>query len=361
VAANLLQQGLADRLADSMQASHPRHERPGVDDKMVSSWETGEHWPSRPYREHLAIVLGKTQEELGLIPPRRLWRKHPLPIVPDDDAMVDVAALATELGQPAGPQDRKDHEGAPAPSPDAFSSALALHQQSAERYIGVVWKPAALASGVAACVLLALAVLQIGPFAKTTVILEGVPTRPAPSTPKAQPQGAINAPDCQGPISQKLDSPRNGMHILIDVATTKPACWTQGLSPVNPGTTLRYLIEYYNSSKFPEPNVVIGVNLAPGVKLIPNTTLIYNGEFPHGTPDNANNIASGGVDIGNYKPGAGAYVQFDAALPLAGGADCGWNKFSTVGWGQANGTTKSIKLRGDQYYNSAEADIYKKC
>jgi tetratricopeptide (TPR) repeat protein len=39
----------------------------GVDDKMIGSWERGEHLPSPYYREKLSLLYGKSLQELGLI------------------------------------------------------------------------------------------------------------------------------------------------------------------------------------------------------------------------------------------------------------------------------------------------------
>lgn len=316
----------------------------------ISGWERGKHVPDLQHQRHLAKVLGTTREELGFVIDPRSAEAVAV-AVPSEapSAGVDTSAEWTSVNELAEEP----------PSGSGSPHLVGLDQPEALREHSRLWKPTALVAGLAACALVALALAQAGPFGKQIVILEGVPSRPAAVTPKGHPQTAVRAPDCQGNLRKHATSPRNGMAIEIDIAITTPACWTQRLSPINPGTTLRYLIAYLNTSKYVEDNVVISANLAPGVDLVPNTTKVINGNYPHGIADYSNNVGTGGLNIGNYGPGGGAYVEFDAALPLAGGEGCGWNEFRTIGVGQVNATNKT--LRGNQYYNRAYADVYKNC
>lgn len=334
---NLTQDGLADRLALSI--LDETKTQVSVKKFTISRWERGENFPEPIYRRHLVKVLGKSQAELGLVPAQ--------PTAPE-----------AALGDKAGPSAIEEISSEPT-STNTPGVGFGPIQLLAEPRSSTWWKPVAVLAGAVVCLFAGLAVFQVWPF-KETVILDGVPLRPAPAAPPhTQPVVSTGAPDCMGPLSRNVTRPRNGMSIQIEVSTTKPACWTQDLSPVSPGATLRFLIEYYNSSKFLESGVIIGANLAPGQMLVPNTTEILNSRFPHGTPDPSNNIASGGVNIGNYDPRAGGYVEFEAALPLAGGFDCGWNEDRTVGFGQVYGLGKGHK--GDVFHNTAVTDTYKPC
>jgi uncharacterized repeat protein (TIGR01451 family) len=116
---------------------------------------------------------------------------------------------------------------------------------------------------------------------------------------------------------------------------------------------MKYLITYQNIGNTVENNVIIADNLPPGMTLVPNTTLIFNSTSPNGASDTANNIASGGTNIGNYNPGAGAYVEFDVNLPQTSTLSCGLNEFRNVGIAQPQGM--------DQYYNTAITDVTKTC
>jgi len=119
------------------------------------------------------------------------------------------------------------------------------------------------------------------------------------------------------------------------------------------GDTLKYLITYQNIGNTVENNVIISDNLPPSMTLVPNTTSIINSSYPSGTPDSSNNIATGGVNIGNYNPGAGGYVEFEVTVPQASALSCGLNEFRNVGVAQPQGM--------NQYYNTAVTDVTVNC
>ena len=92
-------------------------------------------------------------------------------------------------------------------------------------------------------------------------------------------------------------------------------CYTQTLAPVQPGSTLKYLISYRNISTKVQKRVAIGVNLAPGLLLISDSTMVANASYPHGISVGTNHIASGGIVIGNYGANANAYISFKVGVP----------------------------------------------
>jgi uncharacterized repeat protein (TIGR01451 family) len=121
----------------------------------------------------------------------------------------------------------------------------------------------------------------------------------------------------------------------------------------NPGDTMDYRITYQNIGNTTENNVGIGDNLPPGMKLVNGTTKIYTTTYPNGVLDTSNNIANGGINIGNFGPGSGAYVTFQATLPTASQLSCGLTEFRNIGVAQAQGM--------DQYYNTAITDVTNNC
>lgn len=120
-----------------------------------------------------------------------------------------------------------------------------------------------------------------------------------------------------------------------------------------PGDTLKYMITYQNVGNTEQKNVVIGDNLPPKMMLVPNTTYVYNTAYPNGTLLKTDSITSGGVTIGNYMPGATAYIVFEVKIPKASDLACGNTQFRNVGVVQPEGM--------GQYYNTAITNVMKQC
>lgn len=141
--------------------------------------------------------------------------------------------------------------------------------------------------------------------------------------------------------------------IRLEVKAPTTPCWQTTVTAPPDGGTVRYLFTYENNSKSVQKNVVIGLNLAPKSWVVPNTTTIYNSLFPKGTPDLANNIASGGINIGNYDPGAVGYVTVTVATLLPPGLDCGTTTYTQVATVHPQGL--------DYFENSAVVKETKPC
>ena len=120
-----------------------------------------------------------------------------------------------------------------------------------------------------------------------------------------------------------------------------------------PGNTMVYMITYQNIGNSEEDNVIIRDNLPPAMTLVPNTTKLYNQSNPNGVLITSNNIASGGIVIGNYNPGGGAYVTFQVTVPTASKMACGATQFRNVGVAQPEGLT--------EYYNTAITNVNNQC
>jgi len=95
------------------------------------------------------------------------------------------------------------------------------------------------------------------------------------------------------------------------------------------------------------------MNLAPKLLLIPNSTRLYNSANPKGVVYKSNNIADGGIVIGNYNPSAGAYVTLRVGLPDAFDLACGTNDIRSVAVAQPKGLTS--------FYNTAEVELLRDC
>lgn len=163
-----------------------------------------------------------------------------------------------------------------------------------------------------------------------------------------------NGNPCQGAafaIEARVMVP--GVSIVKQVEESNQTGAWATTNTANPGDTLKYMITYKNIGNTVENNVIIGDNLPPNMKLVNGTTMIYNTDFPNGTPDSSNNVATGGINVGNYNPGATAFVVFEVTVPQASQMTCGVNVFRNVGVAQPQGLTA--------YYNTATTNVTDQC
>lgn len=128
--------------------------------------------------------------------------------------------------------------------------------------------------------------------------------------------------------------------------------WSNNNS-ANAGDTMVYMITYQNIGNSEEDNVVIRDNMPPGMSLVPGTTKLYNQSNPNGVLINSDNIASGGIVIGNYNPGGGGYVTFEMKLPAAAQLACGSTQIRNVGVARPQGL--------NEYYNTAITNVNNQC
>jgi uncharacterized repeat protein (TIGR01451 family)/LPXTG-motif cell wall-anchored protein len=123
----------------------------------------------------------------------------------------------------------------------------------------------------------------------------------------------------------------------------------------NPGDTMDYIITYQNTGNTTQKNVLIRDNLPLHMSLVPGSTKLYANiaGYENGKAVGTDNITSGGIVIGNYPAGTGAYVTFRATIDPASKLECGTSTFRNVGVAQPEGY--------NQYYNIAVTSVTKKC
>jgi uncharacterized repeat protein (TIGR01451 family) len=116
--------------------------------------------------------------------------------------------------------------------------------------------------------------------------------------------------------------------IAKQVTTPGSIDWRETLN-ANPGETVSWLITFRNVGRTELRNVKIVDEVPIALTVIPGTVRLVNGNHPDGFifPDSA--IQAGGrqinVDIGNYNPGALAYVTFRTRIADAQALRCGEN------------------------------------
>lgn len=120
-----------------------------------------------------------------------------------------------------------------------------------------------------------------------------------------------------------------------------------------PGDTLRYIISYQNTSNGQQKQVVLRDALPAKMQLVPGSTMLYNNSSPNGVKIESDAITAGGIVIGNYGPGANAYVIFETTFAAADQLSCGNNEFRNIGYAKPSGM--------NDYFNSSVTTVKREC
>lgn len=151
-------------------------------------------------------------------------------------------------------------------------------------------------------------------------------------------------------VRVKMENP--GFEVTKKVAIPGQA-WTENVA-VNPGDTVSYQIHFKNTGNTQLDKVVVRDRLPQGVKIVPNSTKLFTGTYPNGTDvGNDGVVGDGGLLIGNYAPGAGAYVTFKATMPKLEDLACGDNKLINTAEVRSN--------NGPIQSDTASSVVSKKC
>jgi len=113
-----------------------------------------------------------------------------------------------------------------------------------------------------------------------------------------------------------------------------------------PGETVDYLLSYKNTGTTTENNVVLSDALPKNVSLVNGSTYVANTANPNGLLV-GDEITTTGINIGNYAPGATAYVKFSAVVGKASDLTCGVNKLVNTGKVSVDGTYKTATAEVD--------------
>jgi hypothetical protein len=129
----------------------------------------------------------------------------------------------------------------------------------------------------------------------------------SPETPGSPPSATVRtvSPSGASPLAVQVGS---SGHWLPDETTV-------------PSAVVQFEISYRNQSRQVQRNVVIHVDLPTGMTYLPGTSRLRNGTNPNGLGI-SDDLPIGGVNIGDYDPGAAAYVIFSASIDPSGDFAC---------------------------------------
>ena len=151
----------------------------------------------------------------------------------------------------------------------------------------------------------------------------------------------------------RLPEPFGEVTVLGWMREPVGSCWLQTIPSLLPGSSVDLQIGYGNGSSTKHKDVVVRVNLPPGVVVRPNSTYLANSNNLTGRLVTSNNIATTGIVIGSYGPGAAGYVKVTLSMPFESDLACGHTEIKTV-----------VVVRPEsmnEFYNTVVAGLDKRC
>lgn len=131
-------------------------------------------------------------------------------------------------------------------------------------------------------------------------------------------------------VKVKVKMLNPGYTIDKTVANPGDSKWSENVT-TKPGATVSYQMHFKNTGNTTLKGVVIRDQLPKGMKIVSGSTVVYYGSDP--TPKPAGNdaiVSNGGLMIGDYLPGGGAYIRFKATAPKVEDLKCGANKLKNI-------------------------------
>jgi uncharacterized repeat protein (TIGR01451 family)/LPXTG-motif cell wall-anchored protein len=138
----------------------------------------------------------------------------------------------------------------------------------------------------------------------------------------------------------KVDQPN--FEVVKQVAKKGTTNWQDSIVAA-PGEEVDYRIHYKNTGTTDQNDVVIKDVLPTGVSYVAGSTAVSNAASNFQWKATTNNeVTKGGLNIGNYAAGGGAYVKFTAKLPTnASLKQCGNNTLVNKGTAETTNGNKS--------------------
>ena len=148
----------------------------------------------------------------------------------------------------------------------------------------------------------------------------------------------------------KVDQPN--FEVVKKVSEKGKNNWQDSIT-AKPGEEIDYRIHYKNTGTTVQNDVVIQDTLPQDVSYVNGTTHVSNAASNFQWQSTTNNeVTKGGLNIGNYAAGGGAYVKFTAKVASAKELECGKNTLVNKAAAKTNNGDKS---------DTAEVIVEKEC
>lgn len=132
-----------------------------------------------------------------------------------------------------------------------------------------------------------------------------------------------NVPGCNeyaGYVTFRFKADQPNFEVTKQVREQGTTAWQKSVT-TTPGKTVEYKLSYKNTGTTTQNNVVINDKLPAGMHYVAGSTVLVNANNPNGKTA-SDNITSGGINIGNYEPGANAFIRFAATVPAEAALQC---------------------------------------
>ena len=108
-------------------------------------------------------------------------------------------------------------------------------------------------------------------------------------------------------------APKNEFEMQKQVRKQGETAWQENVA-TKAGDIVEFQISYKNTGEQAQNNVVVKDQLPAGLTYVDGSTYVKNGANPNGIKVSNNLTKSTGINIGNYNPGAAAYIKFSAKV-----------------------------------------------
>lgn len=146
---------------------------------------------------------------------------------------------------------------------------------------------------------------------------------------------SINVQDTKKADEEILFTVQTSVRLVGDADKT----WKKEVD-AKEGDKVEFQINYTNTGKTTQRNVIIDDDLPTNLKYVEGTTKLYDGLYPTGTILTNNLITGDGIIIGDYTAGSNALIRFQADV-VDEDFTCG--KFILHNWGRATVGNKLVQ------------------
>ncbi|MFE6926352.1 hypothetical protein ACFVAV_35450 [Nocardia sp. NPDC057663] len=128
-------------------------------------------------------------------------------------------------------------------------------------------------------------------------------------------------------LTKTLDT---GAALSIRKSGVEEECFVpKFLASVTP-TTVTVRLQYKNISPKQTDDVIVQLRLPDGLRTVPNTSMIYNGNHPDGTLLSDNIDTAQGINIGSHAANASSFVIVNVGVPPTARLPCGTTEYQIV-------------------------------
>lgn len=141
-----------------------------------------------------------------------------------------------------------------------------------------------------------------------------------------------------GYITFRVKADQPNFDFSKQVRKSGTSAWQESAA-VKAGDRVEYLLSYKNTGTTEQKDVVLKDVLPKGLTYVSGTAKLANASSPNGRTI-GDGIGAGGVNIGNYAPGANAFLTFTAQVAKSSDLACGTSRLTNTAASETNNGNK---------------------